>query len=210
MTILIDDPRITSIPVVDLGDPVVDLGDLAPTAVGASRLVRGGLASRLRIADGKLPDGIRIRVVEGCRSLSAQRAIIDGYASRLRVEQPDLEQLELDQLVSRHVAPPENAPHVAGAAVDLTLVGCDGRDLWMGSALDATPEESDGACFTDATALDTYAQANRALLITTLESVGLVNYPTEWWHWSYGDRYWAYVARAPHALYDALNWAVAA
>jgi len=28
-----------------------------------------------------------------------------------------------------------------------------------------------------------------------------VNYPTEWWHWSYGDRYWAFVTGAPHALY---------
>ena len=24
-----------------------------------------------------------------------------------------------------------------------------------------------------------------------LSAAGLVNYPTEWWHWSYGDRYWA-------------------
>ncbi len=25
--------------------------------------------------------------------------------------------------------------------------------------------------------------------------------PTEWWHWSYGDRYWALVTGAPAALY---------
>ena len=24
-----------------------------------------------------------------------------------------------------------------------------------------------------------------------LGGAGLVNYPTEWWHWSFGDRYWA-------------------
>jgi D-alanyl-D-alanine dipeptidase len=29
----------------------------------------------------------------------------------------------------------------------------------------------------------------------------LVNYPTEWWHWSYGDRYWALMTGAPAALY---------
>jgi hypothetical protein len=23
-----------------------------------------------------------------------------------------------------------------------------------------------------------------------LTAAGMVNYPTEWWHWSYGDRYW--------------------
>jgi D-alanyl-D-alanine dipeptidase len=204
MTILIGDPRIASIPVLDLGDPLVDLGDLAPTASGAARLARRGLTIRLHAANDMLPDGIRLRVVEGCRTAAAQQAIIDDYSYRLRAERPELDRAQLDQLVSRYVAPLANAPHVAGAAVDLTLVGRDGNELWMGSALDATPEESDGACFTAAPGLDALAQAHRALLIATLESVELVNYPTEWWHWSYGDRYWAYVTRAPHARYGAL------
>ena len=73
MTILIDDPRITSIPVVDRGDPVVDLGDLAPTAVGAARLARRGLANRLHTANANLPDGIRMRVIEGCRTALPNR-----------------------------------------------------------------------------------------------------------------------------------------
>jgi zinc D-Ala-D-Ala dipeptidase len=30
---------------------------------------------------------------------------------------------------------------------------------------------------------------------------GLVNYPTEWWHYSYGDRYWALATGAAAALY---------
>jgi hypothetical protein len=25
-----------------------------------------------------------------------------------------------------------------------------------------------------------------------MQAHGFVNYPTEWWHFSYGDRYWAY------------------
>jgi D-alanyl-D-alanine dipeptidase len=33
-----------------------------------------------------------------------------------------------------------------------------------------------------------------------------VNYPTEWWHWSYGDRYWALMTGAPAARYDS-RWA---
>ncbi|NUT29743.1 MAG: dipeptidase, partial [Streptomyces sp.] len=28
-----------------------------------------------------------------------------------------------------------------------------------------------------------------------------INYGTEWWHWSYGDRYWALQTRQPAALY---------
>jgi D-alanyl-D-alanine dipeptidase len=37
-----------------------------------------------------------------------------------------------------------------------------------------------------------------------LSAQGLVNYPTEWWHWSYGDRYWALVTGAPHAPYGPI------
>jgi D-alanyl-D-alanine dipeptidase len=45
------------------------------------------------------------------------------------------------------------------------------------------------------------ARANRELLARVLRGAGLVNYPTEWWHWSYGDRYWALVTGAQAALY---------
>jgi hypothetical protein len=41
-------------------------------------------------------------------------------------------------------------------------------------------------------------------------SAGLVNYPTEWWHWSYGDRYWALLTGADHAIYGPVAAEVAA
>ena len=43
-----------------------------------------------------------------------------------------------------------------------------------------------------------------------LGAQGLVNYPTEWWHWSFGDRYWALVTGAEHAIYGPLDVAAAA
>jgi len=49
-----------------------------------------------------------------------------------------------------------------------------------------------------------FARANRQLLCQVLSSVGLVNYPTEWWHWSYGDRYWALSTGAPPACYGSV------
>ena len=103
-------------------------------------------------------------------------------------------------LTSRFVAPLEVAPHVAGAAVDLTLVDATGEELDLGTPIDATPEQSDGRCYFAADGIGADARAHRDLLARVLTSVGLVNYPTEWWHWSYGDRYWALVTGAPHAL----------
>lgn len=39
------------------------------------------------------------------------------------------------------------------------------------------------------------------MLSAALTAGGLVNYPTEWWHWSFGDRYWALATEADHAVY---------
>jgi len=183
MTILLADPRVAAIPVVDVGEPLVDLRRLAPTASATGRLVRRSLASRLHRAALILPEGVGLNVVEGYRTATAQ--------------QDDM-------------APLDIAPHVAGAAVDLTLVDADGDELWMGSRLDATTEESDGACHIDALDLDPEVIARRRVLVQVLHAVGLVNYPPAWWHWSFGDRYWALVTGSRHALYGPVATAEAA
>jgi D-alanyl-D-alanine dipeptidase len=210
MTILISDPRVVGIPLREIDEPVVDLLGLAPEAVGLARLVRRGVRDRLVAAARTLPDGIGLKVVEAGRAAGDQLAIIEAYSARLRQERPAATTDEIQRLTSRHVAPLQTAPHVAGAAVDLTLVDAGGHELWMGSALDATPEQSDGACYTDAPGLDRTARVHRTMLVTALEATGLVNYPTEWWHWSYGDRYWAHVTGAEHAIYGPLPMTVAA
>jgi zinc D-Ala-D-Ala dipeptidase len=209
--VLLSDRRIVAIPVRDNRDRLVDLAtrgiacaDMSHGPV-ASRLARSGLADRLRAADRALPRGLRLHVVEGFRTARAQRAIIAAYIETLRHDYPGLEEAEIARLSSRFVAPLSVAPHVAGAAVDLTIVDSQGEPLDMGTPIDATPEQSDGACFFDARNISPVARAHRDLLAEALRSVDLVNYPTEWWHWSFGDRYWADVTGAPHAVYGAIT-----
>ncbi|MFC8078993.1 M15 family metallopeptidase [Streptomyces sp. NPDC057307] len=85
--------------------------------------------------------------------------------------------------------PLETAGHVSGAAVDRTIRTKDGTEVDMGSPEAATPADSDGACYTQSSGLPALARQNRMVMIEALTAVGTVNYPTEWWHWSYGDRY---------------------
>ncbi len=211
MTILIADPQVSGIEVQDNAEPLVDLTGLgvscASTCVDPpnSRWVRAGVADRLVAADAALPSGVRLLVLEGFRSPRAQRAIFTSYSRRLRTEFPDVGEDELRRLVSRYVAPLHVAPHVAGAAVDITLVDGEGRRRTLGTAVDATPEESRNAIAFDADNISAEARANRTLLAGALGSAGLVNYPTEWWHWSYGDRYWAHVTGAGHACYGPVR-----
>ncbi len=203
MTILLSDPQVHDVPIHDQGEPMVLLdGSFGP----AYAAVRASLAQRLLLARDRLPAGIGLRVVDGHRSLADQQAIIAGYAAQLSRLHPDLDSDELERLTSHFVAPIAVAPHLAGAAVDVTLRSTvDGRELDLGTPIDATPEQSGGACYFDAPQVIGEARANRDLLARVLTSVGLINYPTEWWHWSYGDRYWAVQTGAPAALYGPVS-----
>jgi D-alanyl-D-alanine dipeptidase len=207
MTILLSDPRVRAVPVLECGEPVVPL-PRAMSPDGAR--VRAGLAERLMAADLALPRGLQLRVVEGHRTEAAQRAIITTYAAQVRAAHPRAEGPELERLTSRFVSPVDVAPHVAGAAVDLTLVDVCGEVLDLGTRIDATPEESDGRCWFAADGIGADARAHRGLLQRVLTDQGLVNYPTEWWHWSFGDRYWALVSGAEHATYGPVLEATAA
>ena len=86
---------------------------------------------------------------------------------------------------------------MAGAAVDLTLVDVCGDELDMGTPIDATPEQSDGALLLRRRRASAPRPGRTATCWPRCSAgAGLVNYPTEWWHWSYGDRYWALVTGA--------------
>ncbi|GIH77657.1 M15 family metallopeptidase [Planobispora longispora] len=205
--VLISDPRVVSIPVEESGEPLVDIrgrlrtDDRLADPEGAYAHLREGLLARLEAAQGQLPGGYRLLVVEGYRPIVTQQQIFDDYSASLRAEFPGMSPEELRSAASRYVSPVEVAPHTAGAAVDLTLCTEDGVELDMGTPVNATPEQSDGACYTAAAGLSTEARHHRKLLASALEPAGLVNYPTEWWHWSYGDRYWAMVTGASAARY---------
>ncbi|MFE5096719.1 dipeptidase [Streptomyces sp. NPDC056638] len=49
------------------------------------------------------------------------------------------------------------------------------------------------------------ARTNRATLGGALSTAGLINYGTDWWHWSFGDRYWALQTQQPAALYGPVE-----
>lgn len=199
MTLLLSDPAVTAMPVREDGDPLVVL-PTALTAPGVPAVrVRRQLARRLVVASGALPAGVGLAVVEGHRAAAEQQRIIERYRAEVELHHPDADAAEVARLTSRFVAPLAVAPHVAGAAVDLTLVDDAGRALDLGTAIDATPEQSEGRCYLDAPGLPAHVRRHRAWLAEAMTTAGLVNYPTEWWHWSFGDRYWALLTGADAA-----------
>ncbi|WP_327157102.1 nitrilase-related carbon-nitrogen hydrolase [Streptomyces tubercidicus] len=212
---LMSDPAVAAIPVEECGEPLVDVRTAAPALLvaedrtdplGAYAFLREGVLQRLLAAQKSLPDGLRLQFVEGYRPPGLQRRYFEEYTDELRAAHPDWDAARVHQAASRYVSPPGIAPHSAGGAVDLTLVTTEGEPVDMGTRINASPEESDGACYTGAPDLTPTARAHRRVLNAALTAAGLVNYPTEWWHWSYGDRYWALASGAEHALYGPKEW----
>lgn len=211
--VLIADPRVAGLPVNEIGEELVDVrgsavlrvDSLKDTGDGAYAYLRLGLVERLQAAQGLLPDGYQIQLVEGYRPYALQEQYFNGYRNHLQTVKPELSDAESEQLASRYVCPPAVAPHVSGAAIDLTLVEGEGNRLDMGTPINATPEDSAGACYFAADNISSQARHHRRILADALEGAGLVNYPTEWWHWSYGDRYWAFLTDRSAAIYGPVQ-----
>lgn len=81
-----------------------------------------------------------------------------------------------------YVTPPaKGSMHSRGAAVDLTIVDKNGKELDMGTPYDFFGVEA----HTDNTKLPANVLANRRLLTETLEAAGFKGIRTEWWHFSF-------------------------
>ncbi|MFJ7630143.1 M15 family metallopeptidase [Streptomyces sp. NPDC097595] len=207
--VLMSDPKVAAIPVSECGERLVDVRTTGSLLVDARKqdpansfaYLREGVLERLLKAQAGLPQDLRLLFVEGYRPPSLQREYFEEYASQLRAVHPEWSAQQIHSAASRYVSPPDIAPHSAGAAVDLTLADAAGNELDLGTRMNADPEESEGACYTHAANISEEARANRRLLGSALAAAGLVNYPTEWWHWSYGDRYWALTTGNSTACY---------
>lgn len=206
--ILLSDPRVINIPVRDCGEPLAEIASAQGIALdprerdeaGAYGRVRISVLERLCSASEMLPDGLSFLVIEGHRSSTEQARRFALRQDRLR-RSGIIDPAELHRLASAFVSPVEVAPHCAGAALDLTLVDADGVELDMGVAVNGHRTGDEKYCPLNAPGLSPPARRNRDLLARAMGGAGFVNYPTEWWHWSYGDRYWALITKADHAIY---------
>ncbi|WP_188193110.1 M15 family metallopeptidase [Nonomuraea sp. SYSU D8015] len=208
--VLLSDPRIAAMPVKECDEPLVDLREEKVIRVdprladpeGAYAHVRLGVVDRLTAAQTQLPRELRLLLVEGYRPYALQERYFADCLARTRRTHPGWTPERLRHEVGKYVAPPEVAPHVVGGAVDVTLCTADGTELPMGTEVNASPPEYGEECHTESPGITAEARRNRRVLVAAMTATGFVNYPTEWWHWSYGDRYWAFVTGASHARYD--------
>lgn len=207
--ISIADARVAAVPIADNGEELIDVRGAGllvdETRASIQRisespfLIRSGVLSRLLEAESRLPHGDRLQVKEGWRPIEVQAEIYDHHLRMLRAERPGATEESLRADAIRYVAPPDGAPpHSTGGAIDVVVLR-GGLPLDMGSGFNEPGERAAMA----ARGIGPGERRNRARLAAAMEAAGFVNYPHEWWHWSYGERYWAFSLGRPAAIYGA-------
>ena len=128
---------------------------------------------------------------------------------RWKERHPEWSDSHLKRVVNRYVAPIHGRvppPHSTGAALDVMLADSDGNELDHSTPFELLDPQGYA---TDAMGLTASASEHRRRLVDALTQGGLTNYPSEWWHWSFGDQGWAYRTGAPFAVYglvEPLDW----
>ncbi len=215
--ILIGDKIVRDVKIVESNEPIVDLRSAFPqllfdlerrhvqkqsASISHARKIVG---EKLVLAQSLLPDGIKLLLKECYRPMWVQKISWDAYTATLREQFPNWSDLEIYEEGSKLNAPLEVAPHTTGGAVDLTLIHAAGEWLDMGTDLNASPLQTQEATYTHALNITATAKENRQILSEVMTKAGFVNYPTEWWHWSFGDKYWALLSGQPFAIFGSLQ-----
>jgi D-alanyl-D-alanine dipeptidase len=168
-------------------------------------LLRETVAKKLATAAEALPSGYTLSVTEGWRPPHIQRRMYKAAWQRWKKAHPDWSDAAITRLANRFTAPPNTKvppPHTTGGAVDLWLGDEEGNILDH-----IRPYETgDRRAYPTITIrLGAEALKHRRILAQALLPTGITNYPSEFWHWSYGDQGWAYRGGHTHAVYGPIS-----
>jgi D-alanyl-D-alanine dipeptidase len=219
---LISDPAVLKISIQDNQEPLIDLSQQTTIQYGPSPEIpnntnyyylRQTVYEKLKEANAQLPKGMHFCLYEGFRSLELQKKLFKEQYSKVKARHADWSLSEIFNETTKLVSPVVNPdgsknipPHSTGAAIDVYLVDDQGKPFDMGIHPKDWMQDKDGILsLTNSTSISTEAKTNREIMSGVLAKVGFVNYPTEYWHWSYGDKYWAYIKNQPAALYGSLD-----
>jgi D-alanyl-D-alanine dipeptidase len=175
-------------------------------------MLREGVVYRLEKAQQRLPAGLQFRLYEGFRSPQVQKMLFDGQLRRMRRENPSRDEAWCHVQAAKLASPLCTfegdeiiPPHSTGGAVDIEIIDKTGRPLDFGMELSDWDVVSPELCATEFNSLPDAVMRNRKLLVETLAAEGFINYPREWWHFSYGDQYWAFATGSAKAPYGTVQ-----
>ena len=167
--------------------------------------LRESVFKRLVNAARKLPPDWHFIIWDGWRSFKLQSNLFNILLNRIKAAEPSISDEDARSKASVFVAVPSKEPdtvsgHLTGGAVDITIADNNGLYLDMGGGFDETEQHSYTSYY-EQNNLNLKARDNRRLLVKLLEDEGFSNYPSERWHFDYGNRNWAIRTGADNAIY---------
>lgn len=164
-------------------------------------MARLSVAKKLEQAIDLLPDNITFKVYDAWRPLQVQKELYQSYYEVIQSQHKDWSVPKIQKEIVKFVSRPDCTPqcpvvHSTGGAIDLTLSFKDtGKSLDMGTEFDDFTFLSYTNSFEGSD--NEEAKRNRRLLYWTMTEAGFTNLPSEWWHYDYGDAFWAYYKKTP-------------
>ena len=175
-------------------------------------LVREEVYDRLLFAAKELPEGCRFVIYDAWRPFELQKELFQKYSlaiiQEFALENSSEEEKKAGILkfVSEPVADRFLPPvHTTGGAIDLTIRDAQGQIIPMGTGFDAFTDKTHTTYFEQHKQQENAEEIrnNRRLLYSVMTNAGFTNLPSEWWHFDYGDRFWAYYTGQP-AMYSGV------
>jgi D-alanyl-D-alanine dipeptidase len=170
--------------------------------------VRQRVYNMLLEAAKRLPAGYKLKIFDAWRPAVVQKSLFYEYYDQVKADprNANCSEEELLALTRCFVSFPSEDPqapfvHATGGAVDLTIVDETGRELDMGTDFDDFTDEAHTAYFEASDNIT--VRNNRRLLYHTMRQVGFTNFFSEWWHYDYGDRFWAALNQT-HSVYTGI------
>ena len=169
------------------------------------RIIRKYIYDLLIKAKEHLPKGYNFVIYEAYRTKETQVKLWEEIVAIEAAKNPqiDVSSEEFAAICDRFVANPyrQGSGHQSGAAIDVSLIDDAGIECDMGGKVRGFDKTADFMC----PDISPQARKNRIILKDALEKVGLVNYPSEWWHYSFGDRLWARLTGSKIAIFNKLD-----
>jgi len=143
-----------------------------------------------------------IKILSGFRDMSKQIKMFKEQLSVISKNSFYSNSIDLYEKVHQYIAVPSVAGHPTGGAVDLLIIDKNtNKPIDFGS--DYLDFNNPNIKFYSKT-ISLVAKKNRTILRQIMTNNNFAPYDGEWWHFSYGDKEWAFYYKKPNAIYNQL------
>lgn len=149
----------------------------------------------------KINANYKVIVVYGFRDMKKQERYFNEILEEVKENFQD--EMEMYEYIHKKIAVPVVSGHPTGGAVDAAIYDSkENRILDFGSEI---LDYSTTQCYYEADDISEEAKNNRKILRRIMMKEGFAPYDGEWWHFSYGDKEWAFYYDKEKALYNQVE-----